>query len=100
MRLYAIKFPRTSEMLSVCKVQVHENLKQLYLIQLKLWVGYKFIPIFFFYVCFLCFAGVTYQYNTYHHPSDQYSRVEYVENYDGECSLAAASLCNVTPSRQ
>lgn len=28
--------------------------------------------------------GVTYQYNTYHYPSDQYSRVEYVENYDEE----------------
>lgn len=28
--------------------------------------------------------GVTYQYSAYHYPNDQYSRVEYVENYDEE----------------
>ncbi|KAJ7381149.1 hypothetical protein OS493_004747 [Desmophyllum pertusum] len=28
--------------------------------------------------------GVTYQYGGYHYPVDQYSRVEYVENYDDE----------------
>jgi len=34
-----------------------------------------------------CFAGVTYQYPGYHYPVDQYSRVEYVEHYDGRLLL-------------
>ncbi|XP_068704769.1 rap guanine nucleotide exchange factor 6-like isoform X1 [Montipora foliosa] len=33
--------------------------------------------------------GVTYQYNAYHYPTDQYSRVEYVENYDEEGQVSA-----------
>ena len=38
------------------------------------------------YPCF-CLSGVTYhQYTTYHFPGDPYSRLEYVENYDGTYS--------------
>ena len=35
------------------------------------------------------FPGVTYQYPGYHYPVDQYSRVEYVENYDGRLLFLA-----------
>ena len=43
--------------------------------------------------------GVTYQYPGYHYPVDQYSRVEYVENYDGRLLLLFLALQPVRNER-